>query len=148
MEHFVLIIHLILTISLIGLILIQRSEGGGLGLGTGGGGMGSFASAQSTKSAITKATTIVAICFFATSLILAIMAARGDHNKSILDSAPITAEGTETKPVAPPVPAIGGVPTTNNSSQAPAQATTTTPAPVVPKPESKPTEAPKVPLAP
>ena len=139
MEHFVLIIHLILTLALIGLILIQRSEGGGLGLGTGGGGMGSFASAQSTKSAITKATTIVAICFFATSLILAIMASRGDHNKSILDAAPLTAEGTVT-PAAPPVPAIGGA-QTNNSSQAPAQPTTS-------QPESKPAEAPKVPLAP
>ncbi len=85
MEHVILVIHLILTVSLIGLILLQRSEGGGLGIGGGGGGMGSFASAQSTANALTKATTFVAAGFFATSLILAILASHRGEPKSILD---------------------------------------------------------------
>ena len=136
MEHVVLVIHLILTLALIGLILIQKSEGGGLGLGGGGGGgMGSFASAQSTKNAITKTTTIVAICFFATSLILAIMAANTDRAKSILDSVPTTAVET-TVPTAPTPPINGATPTPS------APATTTTPTPSTPAPAT----APKVPL--
>ena len=136
MENVVLVIHLLLTLALIGLILIQKSEGGGLGLGTGGG-MGSFATAQGTKSAITKTTTWVAICFFATSLILAIMASNTDRSKSILDAATAPTPALQ-KEQAPPVPAIGG------------GAVQTTPAPAVPAPtapEAKPTESPKVPLA-
>jgi preprotein translocase subunit SecG len=86
MEHVILVIHLILALSLIGLILLQRSEGGGLGIGGGGGGMGSFASAGSTANALTRATAICATCFFATSLILAVLA--GTHHKqgSMLDT--------------------------------------------------------------
>lgn len=87
MDHVVLVIHLIITLVLIALILLQRSEGGGLGLGTGGG-LGNFASAQSTANALTKITTFVAIGFFATSLILAIMASRSGGEKSILDQIP------------------------------------------------------------
>lgn len=87
MEHVILVIHLILTLAMIGLILLQRSEGGGLGIGGGSGGLGSFASAQSTANALTKATQFVAAAFFATSLILAIMASHRDAPASILDSA-------------------------------------------------------------
>ncbi len=84
MEHVVLVIHLIVTLVLIVLILLQRSEGGGIGLGTGGG-LGNFASVQSTANALTKTTTYIAAVFFCTSILLAIMAARGDGTKSILD---------------------------------------------------------------
>jgi preprotein translocase subunit SecG len=86
MEHVVLVVHLILTLVLIVLILLQRSEGGGLGLGTGGG-LGGLATPQSTANALTKATTIVATCFFATSLFLAILASQNGSAKSILDAA-------------------------------------------------------------
>ncbi len=85
MEHVVLVIHLIVTIVMIVLIMLQRSEGGGLGLGSSGG-LGNFASAQTTGNVLTKATTYVALIFFVTSIILAIMAARGNHASSILDA--------------------------------------------------------------
>jgi preprotein translocase subunit SecG len=144
MEHVLLVIHLILTVTLIGLILIQKSEGGGLGLGGGGGGMGSFASAQSTKNAITKTTTIVAVCFFATSLILAVMASRGDHNKSILDTPTVTTE--QPAPAQPPVPAIGGGTSESpKTPTVPAEAKTES-KPTVPAPASTPA-SPSVPLA-
>lgn len=80
MEHVVLIIHLLLALGIIGLVLLQRSEGGGLGIGGGGGGLGSFASAGSTANALTKATAICALLFFCTSLTLAVLA--GTHTKS------------------------------------------------------------------
>jgi len=106
MENVILVIHLLLAVSLIGLILLQRSEGGGLGIG-GGGGMGSLATAGQTANALTRATAICAACFFATSIILAILA--GTHHKSgsMLDSldAPAAAvapvEGAKTDAPAP-----------------------------------------------
>lgn len=83
METIVLVIHLILAVSIIGLVLIQRSSGGGLGIG--GGGMGDFATARSTATTLTKLTTYIAIAFFGTSLTLAYLAS--NHGKtSILDN--------------------------------------------------------------
>lgn len=85
MENVILVIHLLLALVLIALVLLQRSEGGGLGIGGGGGGMGSFATVGQTANALTRATGICAACFFATSIILAILA--GTHHKSsVLDS--------------------------------------------------------------
>ncbi len=104
MEHVVLVIHLIVTFVMIVLIMLQRSEGGGLGIGSGGGGMGNFASVQSTANALTKVTTYVAMVFFVTSIILAIMAARGGESKSILDAASkdVPAVTEQVKPSEPP----------------------------------------------
>lgn len=79
MEQVVLVIHLILALAIIGLVLLQRSEGGGLGIG-GSGGLGGLASPGSTAGAMTKATAFCAACFFATSLILGILA--GSHGGS------------------------------------------------------------------
>jgi len=99
MEHVILVIHLILTIAMIGLILLQRSEGGGLGIGGGGGGMGNFASAHTTANVLTRATQLVAAGFFATSLILAVLASRGGPStSSILDSATPAAISKEAAP--------------------------------------------------
>ncbi len=70
MESVLLVIHFIVTFALIGLVLLQKSEGGGLGIG-GGGGMGALAGAHTTANVLTKATTIFAVLFFATNLTLA-----------------------------------------------------------------------------
>ncbi len=75
MENVVLVIHLILALSIIGLVLLQRSEGGGLGIGGGrGGGLGNIASGRSMDNVLTKATTICAVAFFGTSLFLGVLA--------------------------------------------------------------------------
>lgn len=73
MESVLLVIHFIVTFALIGLVLLQKSEGGGLGIG-GGGGMGSLAGAHTTASVLTKATTLFAVMFFVTNLTLAYIA--------------------------------------------------------------------------
>lgn len=106
MEHVVLVIHLIVTLAMIVLIMLQRSEGGGLGIGSSGG-MGNFASAQTTGNVLTKLTTYAALIFFVTSIILAIMAARGGTSSSILDAASkdvpaVTAPADPAKPSEPP----------------------------------------------
>jgi preprotein translocase subunit SecG len=72
MIQVILVIQLIVTISMIGLILLQRSEGGGLGIG--GGGLGGLANPQSTASALTRATAICAAIFFIANMVLAVMA--------------------------------------------------------------------------
>lgn len=86
MEHVILVIHLLLALSIIGLVLIQRSEGGGLGIGGGGGGMGNFATAGQTASALVKATRWAAAAFFCTSITLAILAGTHSQPKSLLES--------------------------------------------------------------
>ncbi len=75
-----------LALVIIALVMIQRSEGGGLGIGGGGGGLGQFASARSTANVLTRATGIAAAGFFATSLLLAVLASSHARPKGILES--------------------------------------------------------------
>jgi preprotein translocase subunit SecG len=82
MQNVILIIHLLLAVSLIGLVLLQRSEGGGLGVGGGGGGaMGGRAAA----TALTKLTWVLAVAFICTSLGLTIIQAQKASGGSVLD---------------------------------------------------------------
>ena len=72
MTTVLLIIHLFVTLALIGVVLIQRSEGGGLGIGSSQG-MGSFMSGRGTANLLTRTTAILATVFMALSLTLALM---------------------------------------------------------------------------
>lgn len=67
-----LVLHLIVTLTLIGTVLIQRSEGGGLGIGSSQG-MGSFMSGRGTANLLTRTTAILAGIFMALSLMLAVL---------------------------------------------------------------------------
>ncbi len=88
MQQIVLVIHLLIAIGLVGLVLIQRSEGGGLGMGGGGGGGGGMMSVRGTASFLTRANGVLAACFMATSILLAILAGGGGEPSSILDEPP------------------------------------------------------------
>ena len=81
MTTIILIIHIIISISIVGLVLMQRSEGGGLGIGGGN----NFMSARGTADLLTRATTILAIAFFCTSILLAMLAGYGKKSTSIID---------------------------------------------------------------
>ncbi len=72
MTTVLLIIHLFVTLALIGVVLIQRSEGGGLGIGSSQG-MGAFMSGRGTANLLTRTTAILAALFMVLSLILAMM---------------------------------------------------------------------------
>jgi preprotein translocase subunit SecG len=105
MENVVLTIHLLLALSLIGVVLLQRSEGGGLGLG-GGGGDGVM-SGRSTASALSKVTWILAIGFIITSLSLTIIAANNTAVSSVVDRLTTTDPTKEgMKPLIPDVDLI------------------------------------------
>ncbi|MBB3713666.1 preprotein translocase subunit SecG [Limimaricola variabilis] len=82
MENVVLIVHLILALSLIGVVLLQRSEGGGLGMGGGGGGV---MSGRAAATALGKVTWGLAAAFIVTSIALTIIAAENSAGGSVLD---------------------------------------------------------------
>lgn len=81
MENVVLIIHLFLALGLIGVVLLQRSEGGGLGMGGGGGAV----SGRAAATALGKVTWILAIGFIITSITLTIIAAEKSAGASVID---------------------------------------------------------------
>ncbi len=100
----VVVIHLIIAISLVGVILVQKSEGGALGMG--GGGMSGFMSGRSTANLLTRTTAILAACFFATSIALALLAGSQRAPRSIID-VPATSG-----PLTPPQPVVPAEPST------------------------------------
>lgn len=102
MENVVLIIHLLLALGLIGVVLLQRSEGGGLGMGGGGG----VVSGRQAATALSKVTWALAIAFIATSLTLTIIAAQKSAGSSVLDRV-APAEETAPEPAVPTVPSGG-----------------------------------------
>ena len=111
MTTVLLIVHLLVTLALIGVVLIQRSEGGGLGIGSSQG-MGSFMGGRGTANLLTRTTAILATIFMALSLALALLN-RGTSGvgRSILDVPPNSSQSAPTgEPVMPaPVPANGNV---------------------------------------
>jgi preprotein translocase subunit SecG len=84
----ILSIHIIICVFLIILVLLQRSEGGGLGIGQAGssGGLGDFLTARSTSNILTKTTSFLAFCFFLTSLSLVFITNSNYNQESIIDS--------------------------------------------------------------
>lgn len=82
MENVVLSVHLILALLLIGVVLLQRSEGGGLGMGASGNGV---MTGRQAANALTRLTWILAAAFIATSIALTIMAAHKAGVSSVVD---------------------------------------------------------------
>ncbi len=99
MQLVVLIIHLFLALALIGVVLMQRSEGGALGIGGGGGGgMSGFLTGRATANLLTRATAIIAALFICTSMLLAIMASSGKTTASDVINTPSPAPAAPAKP--------------------------------------------------
>ncbi|HZG28173.1 MAG TPA: preprotein translocase subunit SecG [Ensifer sp.] len=156
MQTVLIVIHLMIVLALVGLVLIQRSEGGGLGIGGGSG----FMSARGTANALTRTTAILATLFFITSLGLGILARYQAKPTDILDRIPITQQGQQngildqlggTKPAeTKPAPAVpdngvpsGGAPAANApAAQAPAAETPAAPASQAPATTAPSTQAP------
>jgi preprotein translocase subunit SecG len=87
MRTVLLVIHVLIAFALVGSILMQRSEGGGLGIGGGGGGgMGGLMGNRATANLLTRATAVLAAAFFATSLGLSLLTSRAEAPRSILDA--------------------------------------------------------------
>jgi preprotein translocase subunit SecG len=114
-----LVVHVLVTLALIGSVLIQRSEGGGLGIG-GAQGMGSFMTGRGTANLLTRTTAGLATVFLALSLVLALMSRGNSGGANSIFSAPppISTAATPAIPAAPAskaakaAPAAPSVPTT------------------------------------
>ncbi|MFO0292824.1 MAG: preprotein translocase subunit SecG [Rhodospirillales bacterium] len=97
MFQVLIVIHIMIALALVGVVLVQRSEGGGLGIGSSGG-MGNFMTARGTTNLLTRTTAILATAFMVVSLVLAILAGQGREQRSIVDQIPAV-------PAQPAVPA-------------------------------------------
>ena len=84
MQTVVIVIHLIIVSVLTIIVLLQKSEGGGLGMGGGAG----FMSSRGTANLLTRTTAFLAAGFFVTSLFLSWLAGVHQNPGSILDGAP------------------------------------------------------------
>lgn len=106
MQTVLLVIHLFVALALVGVILLQRSEGGALGIGGGNGGAGSIFSARGVGNALTRATAFLAIAFFFTSIALTVLATRGGvGGGSAFEK---VAPATQQNGTAPAAPVTGG----------------------------------------
>jgi preprotein translocase subunit SecG len=99
METVILVIHLIVALSLIGVVMLQRSEGGALGIGGGGGSAGNLFTARGVGNALTRTTAWLAVAFFATSIGLTVIATHRGSGSVIDKVTPPAATGTQ--PAAP-----------------------------------------------
>jgi preprotein translocase subunit SecG len=129
METVIIVIHLMVIVALVAVVLMQRSEGGALGIGGGG----NFMSSRGQGNVLTRATAILAVAFFATSIVLTVLTRFGDRPSSILDNVP--AASAPVVPTEAGTSAAGGAATNapgildELQKLSPAPGTATTPAP-------------------
>jgi preprotein translocase subunit SecG len=98
-----LAIHILVAISLVGVVLLQKSEGGALGMG--GGGMSGFMTGRSTANLLTRVTAILAAAFMMTSVLLVVLHNRERAPQSIFDQSAPAGPAAPAAPVAPIAPA-------------------------------------------
>ena len=109
MQTLLLVAELIIAIALIGFILLQRSEGGGLGMG-GSSSMGGLFTARGAADTLTRTTAVLATLFFLVCIGLNLLARHSVQPKSILETAPLTTSSPAKPAPLPIVPAGPAVP--------------------------------------
>ncbi len=97
----VLVVHVLIAMAMIGMVLLQRSEGGALGIGGGGGGL---ITGRGAANLLTRATAVLAALFFVTSIALAFLSGAHREQRSILDQPAGATSGEAPKPAEPSVP--------------------------------------------
>jgi len=102
MTTVLLVLFLLVTLALIGVILVQRSEGGGLGVGSTQG-MGAYMTGRGTANLLTRATAVLGTVFMVLALVLAMLGKGQAPRSSILD-APSATPAAPAAPAAPSVP--------------------------------------------
>jgi preprotein translocase subunit SecG len=103
-QTLLLLVELLIAVSLIIFVLLQRSEGGALGMGGGGSGLGGLFSPRGAADTLTRTTAILAVLFFLTCLGLNLISLHGHRETSILDS-PLTPTGPAAPVQKPQIPA-------------------------------------------
>lgn len=111
------VVHVAIAVALVGVILLQKSDGGALGGLGGGGGMSGFMTGRSTANLLTRTTAILAIAFFATSVLLVVLSQHSGEARSLLDQGPPAS--TREVPTVPAAPAAPAAPATPPGPSAP-----------------------------
>ncbi len=116
MATVILVIHLIIAAAMIGVVLMQKSEGGALGIGgSGGGGGGGFLTGRGQANLLTRVTAGLALGFFATSIALTVLGQRTQSDESIFDKSATpaatekAATADKTTPASPAEEPSGGI---------------------------------------
>jgi preprotein translocase subunit SecG len=101
MQTVILFVHLLIAMGLIGLVLMQRSEGGALGMG---GGSNALMTGRGAADVLARGTMVLAGLFFVTSLTLSVLAGGHNQRKSVLEAAPT--QSSQPGPVIPAAPPV------------------------------------------
>ena len=99
MQAVIIVVHLMIVLAIIALVLLQRSEGGGLGIGSSGG----FMTNRGTGNILSKSTAVLAAAFFMTSLLLSWIAGYERKPTSILQPGGTPATQAPAPGSAPPL---------------------------------------------
>ena len=121
MEKFVLVIHVLAALTVIGLVLVQHGKGADMGASFGSGASGSLFGVTGSSNFLSRATAICVVIFFITSLTLAYMASHKQENGSVVKAfakenaekvAPVAVSGTaaETVPLTTDAPVTTEIP--------------------------------------
>ena len=114
-----LVIHILIAVAMVGVILLQKSEGGALGMG--GGGMSGFMTGRSTANLLTRTTAILALLYFATSLSLVWFSNRDRAPRSIIEQGAPAAPAVPVAPSAPAAPSAPDAPAAPPPQSTPAE---------------------------
>jgi preprotein translocase subunit SecG len=105
-ETLLVVLHVLLAAGVIGLVLIQHGKGADAGAAFGSGASATVFGARGAASFLTRATSVLATLFFLTSLALAYFAMRAGERPGLVTQAPVPAQRTAPKPVAPELPVV------------------------------------------
>ena len=138
METLVLVVHVLTALAIVGLVLLQHGKGADVGAAFGSGASGSLFGASGSANFLSRATAMLAVVFFLTSLGLTYFGTRKSEHKGVMATKPVPAQTLPGQIPAPSAPAAPGAPA---GLQAPA------PAPAAPasgpEPGSKSQQVPK-----
>ncbi len=111
------VIHVLIALALIGVVMLQKSEGGALGMG--GGGMSGFMTGRSTANLLTRTTAILAVAFFFSSIVLVKLSNSAGPAQSLIDQGPMPGSPLIPSPAVPVAPIIPAAPATPAAPSAP-----------------------------
>jgi preprotein translocase subunit SecG len=138
MSLFVIVIHIIVCIALIMIVLLQTGKGADMGAAFGGGSSNTLFGATGASSFLSKMTTVAAVVFMLTSLVLAYMATNRTGSSVLSDQPAVQQSTTETETTPPAGEATSGAETTNPPAETTSGAETTDPAPASQQQEETP----------
>src|SRR5688572_29941109 len=131
MGTFVLVIHVLVAVAIVGLVLLQHGKGADVGAAFGGGASGSVFGSTGSANFLSRATAVLAVVFFLTSMGLTYLSTRKPENRGVMapqstpakpapGQIPVPGAPVEPKAAAPqpqPQPGQGAAPDTGSKAQ-------------------------------